>query len=381
MFLLLVYVFGALFFSFLCSIAEAVLLSITPSYMEKLKQTEPVKAQRIRRLRFIEVDRSLAAILTLNTIAHTVGAIVAGAKATYVFGSAWIGLFSAVMTVMILFFSEIIPKTIGAVYWKALANATALFVSFLIKVLYPFIWMSEQVTRLISRGKQQHIFNRDEFLAMAGLGRRMGHINEHESRIIDNLFRLNTLKAKDIMTPRRVIVSFDENLRVDDVFEDIINTNFSRLPVYSESVDDITAFVLKNDVLMAQAKDDNKQLKDLKRDLLCVIEDTSLPMLLESLLNGRQHIALVVDEYGDTRGLVTLEDLVETLLGLEIMDEVDQVQNMQSFAREQWLKRASSRGLLVEEENSSEASDNHETHQSQQQPDQATNRHQKTQQD
>lgn len=357
MFLLLIYVFGALFFSFLCSVAEAVLLSITPSYIEKLNQTEPLRAQRIRRLRFVEIDRSLAAILTLNTIAHTVGAIVAGAKATYVFGSAWIGLFSAVMTVMILFFSEIIPKTIGAVYWKRLANVTAYFVAFLIKLLYPFIWLSEQVTRLISRGKQHHIFNRDEFLAMAGLGHRTGHINEHESRIIDNLFRLNSLKAKDIMTPRRVIVSFDENLRVEDVFEDVMNTNFSRLPIYSESIDDITAFVLKNDVLMAQAKEDNKQLKDLKRDLLCVIEDTSLPMLLESLLNERQHIALVVDEYGDTRGLVSLEDLVETLLGLEIMDEVDQVQNMQKFAREQWQKRAVSRGLLVDDDDNGKNSD------------------------
>jgi CBS domain containing-hemolysin-like protein len=181
------------------------------------------------------------------------------------------------------------------------------------------------------------------------------------------------------MTPRRVIVSFDENLHVEDVVEEVMNTNFSRLPVYSETVDDITAFVLKNDVLMAQAKDDNKQLKDLKRDLLCVIEDTSLPMLLESLLNERQHIALVVDEYGDTRGLVSLEDLVETLLGLEIMDEVDQVQNMQKFAREQWQKRASSRGLLVDENEVSEAAKN--KLKSQNNPQQTGNRDHVTEQD
>lgn len=352
MLLLLLYVFGALFFSFLCSIAEAVLLSITPSYLENLKQTAPLKAQRIRRLRFIQIDRSLAAILTLNTIAHTVGAIVAGAKASYVFGNHWIGVFSAVMTILILFISEIIPKTIGAVHWQSLANATAYFVAFLIKVLYPFIWLSEQVTRLISRGKQHHIFNRDEFLAMAGLGRRTGQINEQESRIIDNLFTLHTLKAKDIMTPRQVIFSLSENDSVEAVFDKVMNSHFSRIPIYSENVDDITAFVLKNDILMSQAKAEDKTLKQLERDLPCVIEDTSLPLLLESLLNERQHVALVVDEYGDTRGLVSLEDLVETLLGLEIVDEVDQVQDMQKYARELWLKRASSRGLLVDEDNS-----------------------------
>src|SRR5690554_3633061 len=355
--LLLLYVLGALLFSFLCSIAEAVLLSITPSYMENLKQTEPLKAQRIRRLRFIQIDRSLAAILTLNTIAHTVGAIVAGAKASRVFGDTWIGLFSAVMTLLILFFSEIIPKTIGAVYWKSLANVTTYFVAFLIKALYPFIWLSEQVTRLISRGKQQHIFNRDEFLAMAGLGHRTGHINEQESRIIDNLFTLHTLKAKDIMTPRRVIFSLSASASVDSVAEEVMNNHFSRIPIYSEDVDDITAFVLKNDILMAQAQNENKLLKELKRDLLCVIEDTTLPLLLELLLKKGQHMALVVDEYGDTRGLVSLEDLVETLLGLEIMDEVDQVQDMQKYAREQWRKRAVFRGLLLDEETATDDSE------------------------
>ena len=380
--LLIVYILVALVFSFICSIAEAVLLSITPSYIEHLQQEQPKRATLLKKLRLDNVDRSLAAILTLNTIAHTVGAIVAGAKATVVLGNAWIGLFSALMTLAILFFSEIIPKTIGAVYWEKLASVTALFVRWLTKVLYPLIWVSEGLTKLISRGKQQHIFSREEFLAMAGLGKKTGDIDEHESRIIDNLFRLGSLKTKDIMTPRRVIQYLQENDQINDVFDQVVSTKFSRIPVYSNDIDDITAFVLKDDVLMAQAQgQESWQLKQIQREMVCVLDEMSLPNLLETLLNQRQHIALVVDEYGDTRGLVTLEDLVETLLGLEIMDEVDQVQNMQSFAREQWLKRASSRGLLVEEENSSEASDNHETHQSQQQPDQATNRHQKTQQD
>ncbi len=350
MLLLLLYVFGALFFSFLCSIAEAVLLSITPSYIENLSQTEPEKARRIKRLRLTEIDRSLAAILTLNTIAHTVGAIVAGAKATHVFGDAWIGLFSAIITILILFFSEIIPKTIGAVYWKSLANPIAYLVAFLIKALYPLIWLSEQVTRLISKNSSHHSFSRDEFLAMAGLGHRTGHINEHESRIIDNLFTMNAIYVKDIMTPKNVMVSLADSDDVQTVFDTVMNTQFSRLPVYSEDVDDISAFVLKTDILMAQAKGENCQLKDLQRELQCVIATTTLPVLLDLLLNQKQHMALVVDEYGNTIGLVTLEDLVETLLGLEIMDEVDQVRDMQKHAREQWRRRAQAKGLVVDSE-------------------------------
>ncbi|TDR22547.1 hemolysin family protein [Marinicella litoralis] len=350
MILLLLYVFGALFFSFLCSIAEAVLLSITPSYIENLKSTEPEKAQRIKRLRFAEIDRSLAAILTLNTIAHTVGAIVAGAKATHVFGDAWIGLFSAVITVLILFFSEIIPKTIGAVYWKSLASPIAYLVQFLIKILYPIIWLSEQVTRLISNKKSHHDFSRDEFVAMAGLGLRTGHIEEHESRIIDNLFTFNVIYAKDIMTPRTVMVCFPGHIDVETAFETLIESTFSRIPIYSDDMDDISSFVLKSDILMAQAKGENAPLIELQRELLTVIESTSLPTLLEMLLNQRQHIALVVDEYGHTAGLVTLEDVVETLLGLEIMDEVDQVQDMQKHARKKWRQRAIAKGLVVDED-------------------------------
>ena len=348
--LLIVYILVALVFSFICSIAEAVLLSITPSYIEHLQQEQPKRATLLKKLRLDYVDRSLAAILTLNTIAHTVGAIVAGAKATVVFGNAWIGLFSALMTLAILFFSEIIPKTIGAVYWEKLAPVTALFVRWLTKVLYPLIWVSEGLTKLISRGKQQHIFSREEFLAMAGLGKKTGDIDEHESRIIDNLFRLGSLKTKDIMTPRRVIQYLQENDQINDVFDQVVSTKFSRIPVYSNDIDDITAFVLKDDVLMAQAQgQESWQLKQIQREMVCVLDEMSLPNLLETLLNQRQHIALVVDEYGDTRGLVTLEDLVETLLGMEIMDEVDEVKDMQKLAREQWLHRAKKRGLLVDE--------------------------------
>jgi CBS domain containing-hemolysin-like protein len=350
MLLLLIYVFLALFFSFLCSIAEAVLLSITPSYVEKLKKTDSKGAARVKRLRFDQVDRSLAAILTLNTIAHTVGAIIAGAKATHVFGDAWIGVFSGVITILILVFSEIIPKTIGAVYWKPLTGAVITFVDWLIKLLFPLIILSEMITKMISRGKKHHMFNRDEFIAMAGLGARSGLIDKHESRIINNLFKLKSLKAKDIMTPRSVVTSFQQDLMVGEVVSTVIDTRFSRLPIFDQDMDDSDGFVLKSDILAAQTAGVDKPLKALKRDMHVVIQDMALPVLMESLMNDSQHVALVVTEYGDVAGLVTLEDVVETLLGLEIMDELDQIQDMQEYARSQWEKRAASRGMLVDEQ-------------------------------
>lgn len=170
--LLLLYVVLALIFSFLCSVAEASLLSITPSYIAGLKETEPKKAAVLHRLREVKIDQSLAAILTVNTIAHTVGAIGAGSKATAVFGDAWFGLFSAVVTLLILFASEIVPKTLGAVYWRQLAGFTAMYVNVLIKGMYPLILISEKLTRLISGGMKGSDFSRDKFVALAGIGLR-----------------------------------------------------------------------------------------------------------------------------------------------------------------------------------------------------------------
>lgn len=212
--LLITYVLLAIGFSFLCSVAEAVLLSITPSYIEGQKEKRPKNAARLKRLKQDNVDQSLAAILTLNTIAHTAGAIGAGAKATVVFGSAWFGLFSAVMTLAILFFSEIIPKTIGAIYWSILVVPTVLFVQGLIVILYPIVWISEKLTKLISRGKAIHNFSRDEFIAMARLGNDSGHIHDNETRIIRNLFRYGSVKAMDVMTPRSVVFALAEGRTV-----------------------------------------------------------------------------------------------------------------------------------------------------------------------
>ncbi len=344
--LLIVYVLLALVFSFLCSVAEAVLLSVTPSYIAGLREKQPKKAAMLKRLKLDNVDRSLAAILTLNTIAHTVGAIGSGAKATAVFGSAWFGVFSAVMTLLILFLSEIIPKTLGAVHWPKLAGVTALFVRALILSMYPLILVSEKLTRLIARGKGHHMFSRDEFIAMAGIGERSGQINERESRIIHNLFRLESLTAKDVMTPRTVIVALNRDATVTEALETAGESPFSRLPLFNKDLDDITGFLLKDDLLLSKATDQGDvKLETLTRDILTIPGDTPLSGLLETLLARRQHIARVVGEYGETKGLVTLEDVVETLLGMEIVDEKDKVEDMQALARQQWEKRAKALGL------------------------------------
>ena len=345
-FLLITYVLMALIFSFLCSVAESVLLSITPSYIEGQKEKRPKHAALLKQLKQDNVDRSLAAILTLNTIAHTVGAIGAGAKATIVFGNAWFGLFSAVMTFLILFFSEIIPKTIGAVYWSKLVGPMSFFVNSLIVVLYPIVWLSEKLTQFISHGKEIHIFSRAEFIAMAQVGAETGHIHDKESRIIRNIFRFESLRVTDIMTPRVVISALTEDMKVIDSIKQVIKTPFSRLPIYRKHTDDITGFVLKEDILIHTAqKRGDEQLKALKRDILAVPNSVSLTALLELFLKDRQHIAIVINEHGETDGLVTLEDLIETLIGMEIMDETDDVEDMRVLARKQWMKRAKAMGL------------------------------------
>ena len=346
--LLVTYILLALVFSFLCSVAEAVLLSITPSYIAGLKRHKPKLAVLLKRLKQDNVDQSLAAILTLNTIAHTVGAIGSGAKATIVFGNAWFGLFSAVMTLMILFLSEIIPKTLGAVYWRNLTGITAMFVRGLILALYPLIWISEMLTRLIARRKPLHAFSRDEFIAMAGIGEQAGQIDKRESRIIRNLFRLGSLKAQDIMTPRTVIQGLGEEMTVSEALGAGNSPGFSRLPVYRKDLDHITGFILKDDLLLSQFRDQGDvRLETLKREITTVSGETPLSGLLEFLLDHRRHIALVVNEFGVTIGLVTLEDLVETLLGMEIVDEMDKVEDMQALARQLWEKRARALSLEV----------------------------------
>ncbi len=344
--MLIIYVLLALVFSFLCSVAEAVLLSMTPSYIEGEKEKRPKRAALLKRLKQDNVDQSLAAILTLNTIAHTVGAIGSGAKATVVFGSAWFGLFSGAMTLMILFLSEIIPKTMGAVYWSKLVMPTAFFVRILIVALYPIVWISERLTQFISSGKATHIFSREELIGMTSVGVKAGQIRSSESRIIRNLLRFESLEVADIMTPRTVVSALPEDMKISDSLKQISQTPFSRLPLYSEHLDNITGFVLKDDVLVYSTQNQgNEKLESLKRNIIAFPGLVSLTVLFERFLDERQHIAIVVNEYGGLDGLVTLEDLIETIMGMEIMDETDNVKDMRILARKQWVERARAMGV------------------------------------
>lgn len=346
--LLLFYVLMALLFSFLCSVAEAVLLSITPSYIAELRERDAKQAERLDQLKGDNIDRSLAAILTVNTIAHTVGAIGAGAQATTVFGDTWFGVFSAVMTLLILFLSEIVPKTIGAVHWRRLTGFTASYVKLLIKLTYPLLLVSELVTGLIARGQKVHVFSRDEFIAMADIGQKSGQIDERESKIIRNLFRFKALTAEDIMTPRTVMTALQAETTVGQAYENSGRIPYSRLPLYGKNQDDVLGFVLREDILVAHLQGhDEAAVSTLRRDLLSVPATSALTGLMDALLKRRQHIAVVVGEFGETRGVVTLEDLVETLLGEEIMDEGDRVADMQAMARQLWERRARASGVEV----------------------------------
>ncbi len=348
---LVAWVLLALGISFLCSVSEATLLSVTPTFIEALAVHHPQRGALLRRIRQEQLGRSLAGILTLNTIANTAGAVGAGAEAAAVFGSVWVGVFSAAFTLTILFVSEIVPKTVGAIYWSSLAMPVAVVVRGVVLGLYPLILVAEGLTRALSRGAPGHAFSREEFLALAGMGERAGLLNEQESRIIRNLFRFGSLKAKDIMTPRPVIQALPDHLTVAEAVARHGRTPFTRLLLYHGEIDQVSGFVLKDEILLAQAQGRGElPVATLAREIKSVTVGMSLSTLLEFLLRERVHIVVVLGEYGELKGLVTLEDVVETLLGMEIVDEVDTVEDLQALARQRWAARASALGLHLEEE-------------------------------
>ncbi len=353
MILLILFVSIALLFSFLCSIWEAVLLSVTTAHISVLEQDGKASGKLLRDLKG-DINKPLAAILTLNTIAHTVGAVGAGAQAVVVFGDAWVGLISAILTLMILVFSEIIPKTLGATYWRALAGSTAYGLKFLIKLLYPFVLLSELLTRGLSGDKNIEGFSRAEFAAMADLGQQEGQLEERESRILKNMFLLHETKVTDVMTPRPVVFSLPETLTVYEYFDKHYDSRFSRIPVYAENDEIFTGFVLKNDLLLAQARNDtDKTLKFYQRELHALSDQTSLSDAFDAVLHRRAHIMVIIDEYGGMEGIITMEDILETLLGLEIMDESDRTADMQQYARRTWRRRAKAMGITMPDDEAS----------------------------
>lgn len=346
--LLIAFVVLSVFVSFICSVSEATLLTMTPSYVASIAEENPKKSAMLKNVKIDNIDQSIAAILTLNTVAHTVGSLGAGAQATIVFGSEWFGVFSALMTLLILIGSEIIPKTIGTVYWRQLSGPVAYFVKGIIFLLYPLIWFSEKITKLLTRGKKANTFSRNEFAALASVGEQSGQIDPLESRIIRNLLAFGAIKVEDIMTPRSVMHAFDQSITVAELLANRPKLMFSRLPIYDEDLDKVTGFVLKSDILLAKANNHmDKPLESYKREITFVFSKMKLFDLLDLMLNSRIHIAITVGEYGEVKGLVTLEDVLETLLGLEIVDEVDRVEDMQALARQMMQRRSARLGMLV----------------------------------
>lgn len=352
MILLTVFFFLSIIFSFLCSIWEAVLLSITPSYVSRQEQEGSSIANLLKEYKK-DIDRPLSAILTLNTIAHTVGAIGVGAQAGAVFGEndfyglSYESIIAGLMTLAILILSEIIPKTIGANNWKSLAPFTLKSIKFLLWILAPLVWVSQLITKSMKNEKGKSVLSRADFSAMTSVAEQSGEIQKSESRIIKNLIHLNELVVKDIMTPRTVVKMADETLTVRAFFNENENLNFSRIPIYKDKEDFITGMVLKDDILKALAQDnDDITLSSLKIDVNIVKDDLALPSLFDKLVAEKTHLVVVVDSYGSLVGIVSMEDMLETILGLEITDESDKVANLQSLARKNWEERAKKLGLI-----------------------------------
>ncbi len=331
--------------SFICSIAEAVLLSVRPSYIAAMDQNN-LSAKRLKVLRD-NLDRPLAAILTANTIAHTIGAAGVGAQAALVFGNQFVGLVAVILTLLILVFSEIIPKTLGAVYWQQLAPAFGHVIHWMTIALFPFVWCSEKLTRLISSsGTSAFTFSRDEMQAMVEIGKQEGVLDIKEHTIFSNLMKLQKLSVRDIMTPRPVIFSVAEYMTVQDFFSAHARTPFSRIPVFGQDPDDFKGYVLKSDLLIAQARDQfNRLLSEFKRDFIILPDNLKISNIYDRLVREKSHLAPIVDEYGTVQGLVTLEDVVETLIGLEITDELDKVEDMQLLAHQRWRERMQVMGI------------------------------------
>ena len=341
--LLVLFVFLAIGVSFLCSILEAVLLSITPSFVEAAEEEQPKLAGKLRELRK-DIERPLSAILSLNTIAHTIGATGAGAQAAVVFDDFGVGVFSAILTLGILILSEIIPKTLGATYWRSLASFTVKTLPILILVQLPLVWMSQAITGFLKRGKSASEVSREEIAAMASAGQRLGIVGADETLVVNNLFQLPHIPVNEVMTPRTVIEHVSGEEKISAVIEGKDTFPFSRLLVTGETVDDVSGFALTRDLLLAAVNGQkSKKVKEFVRELPRVAEDQDLDSLLDLLMERDAHIALVQDQYGGTAGLVTMEDVLETLLGNEIVDELDEAVDLQDVAKTQAKERREKR--------------------------------------
>ena len=336
--LLVTYLLLTLILSFMCSLLEATLLSSTSSYIESLdKKGYSPKTVDLAKDVKQNIDKSISSILTLNTFANTMGAAGVGAQAAIIFGSNWQAVIAFILTLMVLFISEIFPKTLGAIYWRKFIVPAVYIISFMVKVTYPFIFLATFITNALQKGRKNEVnFSKDEIITIVDMSEKEGVLQAKESILIKNLFKLKNIKAKDIMTPRTVVFAFDSKTTLKEA---LLNDNlyvYSRIPVYNESIDDIAGVVFKQTILEKRVKKKKKTiLKDIMVPVHKVPENISVSTLFDMFIRMKMHLFIVQDEYGQTSGVVTLEDALETLLGIEIVDEMDQVTDMQEFAKDE----------------------------------------------
>ena len=335
--LLLIYLFIAIGVSFLCSILEAVLLSITPSYLEKLVNERPRSGRVIARVKE-RLDESLSSILILNTFAHTMGAAGVGSQALQVFGAEWETLIAVLLTLAILYFSEIIPKTLGATFWRTLAVPAAFIITWLVRLVYPLVWISTRLTRLFS--SKENEVTREEIIALASLMHRDGTLFSQENEYLANLLMLREVRTDQILTPRSVVHMLDANMTVSEALDQPRTRQFTRMPIYSESRDNITGKVIRGDLFEAERDGKGSEpIRNYSKEIMRVSEKLPVQNLLDMLIKHHMHLVLVEDEFGQPAGIVTLEDSIETLLGREILDERDTVTDMQELARGKYRER------------------------------------------
>ena len=336
--LLLIFLFGAMAISFLCSLLESVLLTTPISYISMKEEEGDRNAILFAKLKD-NPDRPLTAILSLNTIANTVGAAGVGQEATLLFGSEWFGLVSAIMTLLILIFSEIIPKTIGSYHWKRLTWLSRIMKGLML-LMYPVVWLVEKVRTPIAGDEPDNSISREEVSAMANMGEEEGVLDNSENKVIQNIMKLDDIKAYDVMTPRVVAAIAPENMTLKQFYKQEELSHNSRIPVYADSPEFINGYILRYDVLENLAEDKfDTRLRSIKRKIAAFHEETTVSDIWESLLKTKDQIALIIDDYGCFQGIITLEDIIETILGMEIIDENDTITDMQQYARERWLKR------------------------------------------
>ncbi len=341
--LLLLYFFLAVSISFLCSILESVLLSTNMAYIAVLEKRRP-RAGGLLKEHKKNINKSIASILILNTIANTLGAAGVGAQAETIFGSSAVFYVSVVLTFAILFISEIIPKTIGAIYWKELAPTAAYFIRFFIWITLPIIVITLFVTNKISKNKNNITsLSKAELIASTLLSEDEGMIDEQESDVIENVLHLDDIKIEEILTPRTVIYALEENATVKEVVAREELFQFSRIPIYEGSIDNITGIVLTKNIFRQMIQDDTATLKEIKQDFLAINENIPVSKALDLFIKKKEHMFIVMDSYDQTEGLITLEDCVETVLGVEIMDESDSVEDMRAYAKQKMkMKRKKS---------------------------------------